>query len=158
MVAVLDRLVNPHWPYLPEKSRELGDNSDRIERAWSSVPDDPMNYDFFYHILDADEEGRQPKIDEQTLNELFNKKSMSCLRRIAESDDKVRSILSVVWNYTLCTHKMLILEPAFHMLSTFFDKKRCDSYGRWGAVLGTLRNYEDNVNETAFLTISARSQ
>lgn len=89
VVAVLDRLVNPHWPYLPEKMRELGENSERIERAWSSVPDDPMNYDFFYHVLDADEQGRQPKIDEQTINELFNQKSMSCLRRIAQSDDKV---------------------------------------------------------------------
>lgn len=89
MVAVLDRLVNPHWPYLPEKTKELGENSDRIERAWSSVPDDPMNYDFFYHVLDADDQGREPKIDERTLSELFNAKSMSCLRCIAESDDKV---------------------------------------------------------------------
>ena len=92
VVAVLDRLVNPHWPYLPEKTKELGENSDRIERAWSSVPDDPMNYDFFYHVLDADDQGREPKIDEKTLNELFNPKSMSCLRCIAESDDKVTLI------------------------------------------------------------------
>ena len=89
VVAVLDRLVNPHWPYLPEKTKELNENSDHIERAWSSVPDDPMNYDFFYHVLDADDHGREPKINERTLNELFNPKSMSCLRCIAESDDKV---------------------------------------------------------------------
>jgi len=92
VVAVLNRLVNPHWPYLPEKTHELGENSDRIERAWSSVPDDPLNYDFFYHMLDADDQGRQPKIDEQTLNELFDPKSMSCLRHIAESDNKVEYI------------------------------------------------------------------
>ena len=89
VVAVLDRLVNPHWPYLPEKSKELGENSDRIERAWSSVPDDPMNYDFFYHVLEADDQGRVPKMDEKTLNEFFNTKSVSSLRCIAESDDKV---------------------------------------------------------------------
>ena len=88
IVAVLDRLVNPHWPYLPEKMRELDENSERIERAWSSVPDDPINYDFLYHLLDADEQGRQPKINEQ-INESFNQKSMSCLRRISQSDDKV---------------------------------------------------------------------
>jgi len=39
-------------------------------------------------VLDADDQGREPKIDERTLNELFNPKSMSCLRCIAESDDK----------------------------------------------------------------------
>ena len=89
VVAVLDHLVNPYWPYLPEKMKELGENSDRIERAWSSVPDDPVNYDFFYHVLDADDQGREPKLDERTLNELFNPKSMSFLRCIAESDDKV---------------------------------------------------------------------
>ena len=87
--AVLDRLVNPHWPYLPEKTRELGEISDRIDLAWSSVPDDPLNYDFLYHLLEVDEQGRQPKIDEHTPNEMFNRNSVSCLRRIAESRDKV---------------------------------------------------------------------
>ena len=89
MVAVLNRLVNPHWPYLPEKIKETGERSERIERAWSSVPDDPLNYDFFYHVLEADDQGREPKIDEKTLNELFDPKSTSSLRCIAESDDKV---------------------------------------------------------------------
>lgn len=84
VLAVLDRLVNPHWPYL-----ELRDKSDRIDRVCSSVPDDPLNYDFFYHLLDADEQGRQPMIDEQTVNSSFNQKSVSCLRHIAECADKV---------------------------------------------------------------------
>ena len=86
-MAVLDRLVNPHWPYL-----ELGFTSDRIERAWSSVPDDPLNYDFYYHVLDADEQGRRPKINELTVNGIFDPKSVSCLRHIAESEDKVRRV------------------------------------------------------------------
>ena len=76
---------------MPGKSQELQleEICDRIERAWSSVPDDPLNYDFVYHVLEADEQGRQPKIDEHTVNEMFNPKSVSCLRRIAESEDKV---------------------------------------------------------------------
>lgn len=88
---MLDRLVNPHWPYLPEKFQELqlGQNSDRIELARCSVPDDPKNYDFFYHLLDADEQGREPKIDDHSINRRFNLNSVSCLRHIAESGDKV---------------------------------------------------------------------
>ena len=89
VLAVLDRLVNPHWPYLPKESRELGQTRSHIERAWSSVPDDPLNYDFFYHVLEADEQGRQPKVNEHTANKMFNLKSVSCLRHIAESEDKV---------------------------------------------------------------------
>ena len=98
----MDKLINPHWPYLPQ-SKEDDENQDEIERALSSVPDDPMNYDFFYHILEADDSGRQPKIEvatevdehgtaikTQTLpNPKFNHKSLSCLRRIAESGNKV---------------------------------------------------------------------
>lgn len=89
MLAVLDCLVNPHWPYLPKESRELGQTRSHIERAWNSVPDDPLNYDFFYHVLEADDQGRQPKVNEHTANKLFNLKSVSCLRHIAESEDKV---------------------------------------------------------------------
>lgn len=69
----------------------MGETSDRIERAWSSVPDDPKNYAFFYHLLDADEHGCRPKINENTMNNIFNQKSLSCLRHIAESADKVDS-------------------------------------------------------------------
>ncbi|CAH3129417.1 unnamed protein product [Pocillopora meandrina] len=105
VVAVLDQLVNPHWPYLPEKIKETGEKSDRIERAWSSVPDDPLNYDFFYHVLEADDLGQEPKDDEGNLIEEFNTKSMSPLRCIAESDDKeaiqhpvVRMLVMRKWN------------------------------------------------------------
>ena len=96
VVAVLDQLVNPHWPYLPEKIKETGEKSDRIERAWSSVPDDPLNYDFFYHVLEADDLGQEPKDDEGNLIEEFNPKSMSPLRCIAESDDKVPKKLFIL--------------------------------------------------------------
>lgn len=102
VLAVLDKLINPHWPYLPQ-SKEDDENLDEIERSLSSVPDDPMNYDFFYHILEADDNGRQPKLEVATEvdehgtpikthtvpNEKFNHNSLSCLRRIAESGNKV---------------------------------------------------------------------
>ena len=62
VLAVLDRLVSPHWPYMPEKFEELhlGQASGRFKRASSSVPDDPLNYYFWYHLLEADEHGIQP--------------------------------------------------------------------------------------------------
>ena len=95
MLAVLDRLVKPHWPYLPEKFQDLqlGEIGDRIERTWSSEPDDPLNYDFVYHVLEADEQGRRPKIDGRTVDNMFNLKSVSCLRHIAECGDKVMGII-----------------------------------------------------------------
>ena len=91
VLAVLDRLVSPHWPYLPEKFEEphLGQTSGRFKRASSSVPDDPLNYYFWYHLLEADEHGIQPMIDEHK-NIMFNAKSTSCLQRIAEGRDKVQ--------------------------------------------------------------------
>ena len=98
----MDKHINPRWPYLPER-KDNDENDDDIARALSSVPDDPMNYDFFYHILEADDKGRQPKIEaatevdehgtpiriERVPNPKFNHKSQSCLRRIAESGNKV---------------------------------------------------------------------
>ncbi|XP_028394669.1 transient receptor potential cation channel subfamily A member 1-like isoform X2 [Dendronephthya gigantea] len=85
VVAVLDSLVNPHWPYLPERKDD--DNSEEIERAWSSVPDDPLDYHFYYNVLDCDDEGRIPKINDAKNNE-FDVKSKSCLRRLTESKNK----------------------------------------------------------------------
>ena len=101
----MDKHISPRWPYLPDR-KEDDENDDEIERAISSVPDDPINYDFFYHILEADDQGRQPKIEvatevdehgnalkiERIPNPKFNSKSQSCLRRIAESGNKVCKI------------------------------------------------------------------
>ena len=85
---MLDKLINPHWPYLP--SNVKGDNKEEndkyeegIQSALDNIPVDPMNYDFNYHILETDENGRTPKFSN------FNRQSMSCLRRIADSGDKV---------------------------------------------------------------------
>ena len=102
VLAVLDKLVNPHWPYMPQ-GKEDDKNQDEIERALNGIPDDPMNYNFLYHVLETDDNGRLPKIEvatevdehgkpikTQTLpNPKFNKKALSCLRLIAESGNKV---------------------------------------------------------------------
>ena len=98
VLAVLDRLVKPHWPYLPKKFQDfqLGETTIRTKQVSNSVPDDPMNYYFWYHMLDADEQGRQPKINDLTMDKMFNPKSVSCLRHIAESGDKVTKV-QIIW-------------------------------------------------------------
>ena len=86
VVAVLDRLINPHWPFLPEANEDDHD-ADKIERAWSTYPDDPRKYHFYYHILDADEQGRLPK-NSSGMNASFDLHSWSCLHYIAEGKNK----------------------------------------------------------------------
>lgn len=115
-------MINPRWPYLPERQHE-DESSEEIQRALESVPDDPMNYDFHYHILEADENGRQPKIEVATefdqhqvpisygwrMNPLFNRKSVSCLRLIADSKNKVNDFKDA-WSTTqpISIHNILI--------------------------------------------------
>ena len=113
VVAVLNKLINPRWPYLPDRQYADPTNAD-IQRALDSVPDDPMNYDFFYHILEADENGRTPQNEvteynkdgeeissEWIINSKFNKSSVSCLRRIADSENEVSTIIIWVWSFQL---------------------------------------------------------
>ena len=54
-----------------------------------------MDYHFYYHILDGDEEGRPPKVmmpggHRQTENKYFNWRDKSCLHVIAKSRNMVR--------------------------------------------------------------------
>lgn len=95
-------MVNPHWPYLPEKKGEYHstEEQDSIEGAWATVPEDPLDYHFFYHVLDADDAGRPPKIRDHTTNKLvnnpfFNKKAPSCLNIIANSDHIVSTNFTI---------------------------------------------------------------
>ena len=90
VVAILDCFINPDWPYLPERKEEYEDDDekDAVERAWSSVPDDPLNYHFLYHVLDADEHGHPPKIN-GARNPQFKQSSKSALHYIADSNNKV---------------------------------------------------------------------
>ena len=95
-MAVLDQMVNPHWPHLPNRkdSYKNEEEKEAIEGAWSTVTDDPLNYHFYYHILDGDEGGRPPKLmasggRKQTDNKYFNGRDKSCLHMIAKSNNKV---------------------------------------------------------------------
>ena len=89
---MLNKLINPRWPYQPDRTLVDEDNVE-IQRALDSIPDDPMNYDFHYHILETDENGRTPKRrnskGDEVFEPLFNHRSMSCLQRIADSENKV---------------------------------------------------------------------
>ncbi|XP_022809424.1 uncharacterized protein LOC111346400 [Stylophora pistillata] len=95
VVAVLDQMVNPHWPYLPQRQEkyETEEEKEAIEGVWKTITDDPLNYHFYYHILDGDEGGRPPKImasdgHQQIVNNYFNGKNKSCLHTIAKSNNK----------------------------------------------------------------------
>ena len=57
VVAVLDQMVNPDWPYLPKRQEnyETEEEREAIEGVWKTISDDPLNYHFYYHILDGDE-------------------------------------------------------------------------------------------------------
>ena len=96
-MAILDQMVNPHWPHLPKcnQSYENEEEKEGIEEAWNTITDDPLEYYFFYHILDGDEGGRPPKIvasgwKEKITNKYFNRRDKSCLHMIAKSYNKVR--------------------------------------------------------------------
>ncbi|XP_028403084.1 transient receptor potential cation channel subfamily V member 5-like [Dendronephthya gigantea] len=86
VTAVLNKLIDPVWPYLPNREdREESGNRNDITKALESVPNDPLDYDFYYHILETDDNGNVPDDDSN-----FNKESVSCLRHIADcsTDDK----------------------------------------------------------------------
>ena len=88
--------MNPHWPHLPKRKDSYDNEEEKegIEGAWSTITDDPLDYHFYYHILDGDEGGRPPKImpsgGQQTVNKHFNWRDKSCLHMIAKSSNKVR--------------------------------------------------------------------
>ena len=96
VVAILDQMVNPHWPHLPKRKDHYNyqEEEEGIEGAWSTIPDDPFDYHFYYDILDGDEAGRPPKVmasegKELTDNKYFHQCDKSCLDLIARSNNKV---------------------------------------------------------------------
>ena len=102
VVAVLDQMVNPHWPHLPKRKDKYDTHEEEegLEGAWRTIPDDPLDYHFYYHILDGDQEGCPPKMlssegDKQIDNEHFDRKGKSCLHLIAKTKNKVISLKDV---------------------------------------------------------------
>ena len=96
VVAVLDQMVNPLWPYLPKRQEnyETEEEREAIEGVWNTISDDPLNYHFYYHVMDSDKGGRPPKIlasdgHKQMENKYFNYRDKSCLHAIAISNNKV---------------------------------------------------------------------
>ena len=53
VVAVLDQMMNPHWPYLPQQQEnyETEEEREAIEGVWNTISDDPLNYHYMmnYH-------------------------------------------------------------------------------------------------------------
>ena len=95
-MAVLDQMMNPHWPYLPKRKERYTtqEEMDGIEGVWNTISEDPLNFYFYFLILDGDECGQPPKVTlsgehEESNNKHFNWGNKSCLSRIAKSSNKV---------------------------------------------------------------------
>lgn len=98
----MNKLVKPSWPYLSHLTAR-DESNENFKRAWESVSDEPLSFDFQYDVLETDENGRQPRVKVVTSfdekgkpkdlaevdNKRFNNKSVSCLRRIADSNNMV---------------------------------------------------------------------
>ncbi|CAH3156925.1 unnamed protein product [Pocillopora meandrina] len=132
VVALLDQMVIPHWPYLPQRkdTYDTDEEEEGIEGAWSTITDDPLSYHFYYHILDGGEGGRPPKIiesveDKQIDNKYFSLKDKSCLHLIAKSKNMealqhpvVRMLIKTKWNsYGFV---FLCLQAAFYVIFLLF--------------------------------------
>ncbi|XP_022809422.1 uncharacterized protein LOC111346398 [Stylophora pistillata] len=132
VVAVLDQMMSPHWPYLPKRQEnyETEEEREAIEGVWNTISDDPLNYHFYYHILDGDEGGRPPKIlasdeHQQTENKYFNWRYKSCLHAIAMSNNKealqhpvVRMLIKSKWKSY--GHLFLRLQAALYCVFLLF--------------------------------------
>ncbi|PFX15099.1 hypothetical protein AWC38_SpisGene20699 [Stylophora pistillata] len=111
VVALLDQMVSPHWPYIPQRQEnyETEEEREAIEGIWNTISDNPLNYHFYYHILDGDKGGRPPTIvasngHKQIENRYFNWGDNSCLHAIAKSNNKeamqhpvVRMLIKSKW-------------------------------------------------------------
>ncbi|PFX12115.1 hypothetical protein AWC38_SpisGene23977 [Stylophora pistillata] len=132
VVALLDQMMNPQWPYLPQRQENYQTEEERvaIEGVWNTISDNPLNYHFYYHILDGDEGGRPPKIlasDErkQIENKYFNWRDSSCLCAIAKSSNKealqhpvVRMLIKTKWRSY--GHLFLSLQAALFCIFLLF--------------------------------------
>ncbi|XP_066015450.1 uncharacterized protein [Pocillopora verrucosa] len=111
VVALLDQMVSPHWPYLPKRKDSYVSQEEKegIEGVWKTIPEDPLNYHFCYAILDGDAGGRPPKVvltggHTESDNKYFNWRDKSCLNIIAKSNNKealqhpvVRMLIKTKW-------------------------------------------------------------
>ena len=78
-------MVYPDWRHLPKYKEDYSSQMKKdIELAWDSEPSEPTTYEFYYKILDGDNNcGRDPSDRE------YSWKSKSCLASIANNTNKV---------------------------------------------------------------------
>jgi len=55
VIAILDCLMKPDWPFIDEEKKE-----DEQDGGWSKIADVPIRYHIYYRMLDGDPEGRTP--------------------------------------------------------------------------------------------------
>ncbi|XP_022807165.1 uncharacterized protein LOC111344220 [Stylophora pistillata] len=132
VVAVLDKMVNPHWPYLPKRKDTYVSQEEKegIEGVWKTIPEDPLNYWFHYAILDSDEGGRLPKVllsggHKESDNKYFKWRDKSCLHMIAKSNNKealqhpvVRMLIKTKWKSY--GHFFLSLQAGLYVIFLLF--------------------------------------
>ncbi|PFX11636.1 hypothetical protein AWC38_SpisGene24550 [Stylophora pistillata] len=132
VVAALDQMVNPHWPYLPKRKDSYVSQEEKkgIEGVWKTIPEDPLNYYFHYAILDGDGGGRPPKVmlsegHMESDNKYFNQRDTSCLNMIAKSNNKealqhpvVRMLVKTKWKRY--GHFFLSLQTALYAIFLLF--------------------------------------
>ncbi|PFX13145.1 Transient receptor potential cation channel subfamily V member 3 [Stylophora pistillata] len=128
VVAVLDQMVNPYWPYLPQRQENYETEMEReaIEGLWNTISDDPLNYHFYYHILDGDEGGWPRKImasdgHQQIENTCFNGKDKSCLHAIAKSNNKLSLNKKILLQAALFCIFLLFMSYSLLHASTKLD-------------------------------------
>ena len=83
VIAVLDSLISPDWPNMPENEQ------DTYLNEWHRVPDIPVRYHFYYQVLDGDNYGRGP------FDQSFNHRDLSCLQAICLSGHNKVSLQDV---------------------------------------------------------------
>nr|XP_058959432.1 uncharacterized protein LOC131786393 [Pocillopora verrucosa] len=127
-LALLDQMANPHWPHLPKRKESYKNEHEKegIEGAWRTITDDPMDYHFYYHILDSDEGGCPPRLtmpgrEKQIDNKHFSWRDRSCLHLIAKSKNKealqhpvVRMLVKTKWKSY--GHFFLSLQAALYVI------------------------------------------
>ena len=101
VIAVLDSLINPEWPFLPLRDSDGAD----VREKWQHLIDTPTRYHFYFRILDGDRYGRKPYCLQDAngsllKDELYEHRDNSCLHALCFADDNtVRHILSTIPNF-----------------------------------------------------------
>ena len=98
--------MNPDWPFVPVNK----DDEDSEEPVYSSFPNEPLRYHFYYTMLDGDGKGRDAKNDKGNLNKDFDHRSKSCLQLLADSAVAEVNLNSLSANPTQCWNLLKLFE------------------------------------------------